>query len=123
MGAFKNWLSLQEITMGSDGMRDNTPVQTSQATNQVVQGAMANPKFADDIARLSVLGVSNPSRTTNMGMDLATKAVDFAPRNVASQTNAANVLRGISTNLGMKPQAIKVQPGKVKLMRRRMRRM
>jgi hypothetical protein len=122
MGHFKQWFLMQELAMGSDGMRDNSPTQTAGATNQVIQTATANPQFSDEFAQLSTIGVANPSRATNLAMDLAARAIKGAPKTISGQTNAAQVAQGFSANLGLKPNVVKVNPGKVRLMRRRMRR-
>jgi len=51
--SFKKWLSIQEVVLGSDGVRDNQEVQTARASEKVASAALSNPKNADVISQIS----------------------------------------------------------------------
>ena len=40
--SFKKWLYFQEVTLGSDGVRDNAPVQTAQNSQKIARAVLGD---------------------------------------------------------------------------------
>lgn len=51
--SFKKWLAIQEVVLGSDGVRDNQEVQTAKASEKVASAALSNPRNADVVSQIS----------------------------------------------------------------------
>ena len=113
---------MQEIKLGSDGMRDNAPAQTAQATQQVAQKWLANPHNADIAGNLMNTGTQHKSALNTSLMDAGARAVKSLP-GVGKETDAANVASAIQTNLGLPPVIKLPKPTQVRMMRRWMRKM
>lgn len=122
MGSFKNWLRFQEFSIGSDGMRDNTPADTARATNQVAGKYLANPQNATKVSDLAALGQQHTSAVTQPLMQMGANAIKFSPM-IGKKTDAIHVASTLAGKLGIKNPGFKPpEPGKVSLMRKRMRR-
>ena len=118
MGAFKNWIKLDEIKLGSDGQRDNQATQTSAATQQVAQNWMANRSNADAQGQLMAVK-GNKSVLGKDLLDVGTQAVDAARPGQAQMTTAPMVGSFIGNSMGL-PSVIKPpKPTQVKMMRRK----
>lgn len=90
---FKAWL-YDEITLGSDGTRDNTPVQTAQATNRASQLIQKNPDFSAQQSDLMGMA-GNPSALNKSFSSGVGNFFNKLPANVAKQTNLGNVVSHI----------------------------
>ena len=92
---FKEWL-YDEISMGSDGMRDNEPTQTAQATSQAVQMLQKSPKFAD--RQTDWMGMSgNPSALNKTFLKDVTQGVrNNVPGHISQGTNIGNIAFNMS---------------------------
>ena len=44
--SFKKWLYFQEVTLGSDGVRDNAPVQTAQNSQKIARAVLGDRRNA-----------------------------------------------------------------------------
>jgi hypothetical protein len=119
MGKFKIWLA--EITVGSDGTRDNTPTQTAQATQAVANKWMANPQNADVLGQLTTVANQHPSALHTPLLDAGAKAVQKAG-GMARATTAPSVAKTIGTNLGLPTNSMSFikppRPSQVKMMAR-----
>lgn len=114
MGTFKQWLELQEITLGSDGVRDNTPTQTANATQQVAASWMGNPKNSQAQGNLIGVGAKSRSALPKQLMGAAAQAIQTGPRNMVAQTNASQVGKALQASLGL-PSVLKTpQPSQVR---------
>lgn len=119
---FNEWLKIKvnEITLGSDGTRDNAPAQTSAATSQVAQKWLGNDANSDRQGSL----ISKTGNRSVLGkdlLDIGAEAIDGAPNALAGQTTAPMVANFIQQNLGL-PKVLNVpKPTQVKMMRKRMR--
>lgn len=123
MGHFKQWLLAQEMTVGSDGVRDNTPVATAQATNTVANKFAANPQNSDIMSKISTVGSNHPSALRQPLLDAGAKAV-MKSGAIGKQTSAPAVAAQLGSSLGIKPTKFGFQPPKpaqVNMMRKRMR--
>lgn len=107
--SFKQWLSLDEIVMGSDGQRDNQLTQTQQATAHVGNKWLADKATADTQANL-ISGSTNRSSLadtlTSVGADAVKKA-----GTKGKTTSAPQVAQFVQKQLGL-PNVIK--PSKIK---------
>lgn len=117
MGSFKQWLQVQEITLGSDGRRDNTPTQTAQATQQVAANWMGNPQNSRAQGDLIGRGSQSPSVLPRQLMNAASTAIKTGPKNIVAQTDASQVGMALQNKLGL-PSVLKApSPSQVKMMR------
>ena len=114
---FKNWLQIQEKTLGSDGIRDNAPADTAQATQKAANKWLANPQNSDITSRLVTMGQSHKSALTQPLLDAGAKAVKFAG-GMAKATDAPSVAGAIQTNLGLPPVLKLPKIGQYKMMRK-----
>lgn len=121
MGAFKEWLRLQELSLGSDGIRDNAPTQTNNTTKAVASKWMSNPQNSDFTSNLVTLGQQHPSALNKPLMDAGAQAIKAAGT-VGNQTTAPAVAQFMQTSLKLPQVLPPPKPGAVKMMRRRMRR-
>lgn len=88
--------------MGSDGIRDNQPSQTHQATDQAANDILKSPKFAPMQTKLASLTGSPSSQKTQL-IDFATQGInDAVPKQVSSLTSTPNVAFSIQNKLGLK---------------------
>jgi hypothetical protein len=117
MASFKTWLKIQEKTVGSDGIRDNTPTQTAQDTQAIASKWLGNPQNSVASSNLVQLGQSNKSALVHPLMNAGAQAIKFGG-GLAKGTDAPSVAGAIQTNLGL-PSVIKPpKPTQVKMMRR-----
>jgi hypothetical protein len=121
MGAFKNWLQFQELSIGTDGMRDNTATQTAQASMKVAQKFLGNRHHSDDVSNLITTAKSNRSALAGGIIDVAAKAIEFAPTTLRKQTTAPQVAGVIQNQLKLPQVVPPPKPTQVKMMRRKMR--
>lgn len=117
--SFKKWFSLDEIMLGSDGMRDNQATQTAQATSQVAQRWLGQDTNASLQAGL-INGAGNRSTLANKLMNVGADAIEAAPSTVASKTTAPAVA-GFVQNQFKLPNVIKTPTTGGKFMRKNMR--
>jgi hypothetical protein len=114
MGSFKNFLRLQEKTLGSDGVRDNAPTQTNQDTQAVADRWLGNPKNVDFTSNLLNIGRTNRSALTKPLLDAGAQAVKFSPL-VAKGTDAPTVANAIQNTLNL-PDVLKApKPTQVRI--------
>lgn len=99
MTTFKQWLQ-NEISLGSDGMRDNATSQTAQATQKVGDLGLSNQKFDDERAQIQQLA-GNPSVARDQLIKVSSDVIDHAPGTIAKNTNGPQVAQYIARQMGM----------------------
>lgn len=97
---FKLWLN--EISLGSDGMRDNQVSQTNQATDQASQAMMQNPKFANHQADWMGMSGNTSALNKTFLQDVTKSMKSIVPRDIGSKTNAGNVAFNLSQSVPIK---------------------
>jgi hypothetical protein len=113
MGTFKQWLLMQELALGSDGVRDNASTQTSQDTAKVAQGWLAEPKNSVDQANLVNTGASNRSKLPKLLFNAGAEAIKQAPPRMGQNTTS-NMVANFLQNSFQLPNVIKPpKPGKI----------
>jgi hypothetical protein len=117
MASFKQWIQIQEIAISSDGVTDNSPTQTAQATQQVAANWMGNPKNAAAQGGMVTMGTQNKSALSHDLMSAASSAIKTGPSPLKLQTNAPQVGMAIQKSLGL-PDILKA-PTQLKMMRRK----
>lgn len=122
MGTFKDWL-LKELSLGSDGIRDNQPTQTAQATNKVAQNWLGSKSTVDQQTNLTNLGQTNTSALTKPLLTAGADALKLAGPTISGSVQAPDAAFQIQTALKLPTILKPPTPGKVKLMRRWMKRM
>lgn len=87
---FKAWLH-NEIALGSDGIRDNEPSQTAQATNRSSQIIQKTPDYS--ARQGNWLGLAgNPSALNkSFSSDVGNLFKKHVPTQIGSKTNVGNV--------------------------------
>lgn len=111
---FKEWLNqYDEIATGSDGVRDNAPVQTAQGTQQAVQAIQSSPKFSDRQTQWQNLsGNTSALNKTFLGdIDWAMSQPSIVPNKIGDQTNAGNVAFKMSLDSPIKGLKIEKPKG------------
>lgn len=53
INSFKKWFQAHEVTLGSDGVRDNAEVQTSKASQNVAQDALSDDRNSSIVSKIS----------------------------------------------------------------------
>lgn len=94
--SFKKWLNLQEISVGSDGVRDNAEVRTAQASEKIASKALNNPSNSEEIASITSSKV-NKSLRDNI-MDIAARSTKKSGT-IGKQTNGVKVASSIATSV------------------------
>jgi hypothetical protein len=113
--SFKKWLSLDEVVLGSDGVRDNQEVQTAQGSEKVASSALSDPSNADTISTIS--------RSTPK--PVAVKAINTIAGNAirkagtsGKSTTTPKVASVIANNVLGRPKAGQYFPAGVSLMKK-----
>ena len=97
---FKAWL-YDEITLGSDGTRDNAPSQTAQATNRASQLIQKNPDYSDQ--KSNWMGMAgNPSALNKSFSSDVGNIFNKLPSNITKQTNPGNVVFNLGQTAAIK---------------------
>lgn len=98
--SFKNWFSLEEIAMGTNG-QDSLKTQTTKFAADVGQQWLGNKANADAQANI-VSGSKNSSNIADELMGAATSAIQGAKSSSAKGTTAPQVATFLGNQLGVK---------------------
>lgn len=117
---FKAWL-YDEISLGSDGTRDNEPSQTAQATNRATQLIQKNPEFASH--QSDWMGMAgNPSALNKSFLgDVGNIFNKHVPSHIGKQTNVGNVAFNLGQTSPIKGLNIPKPKFFMKKMKKRMK--